>query len=1621
MAREFYRLVSYDSRDTSQVQFFTRTVNNAIYLDFTFINPVNQDWIASIEANDIIAFFQDGIDRGTAKILATYDSENGFRIEAEPSPTLNEGQYYEIRFSRPSPFPDSIPTSPENRGWSPVLALQADGERRVFRITDWVSGQGTKPQLGFIGPNGIVGDIANAIDVRGAQGESATDTITTFATNTAYPAHSILTADGTLYFTLSAIPDTNTNTIAELITAGTLVEVGKETELPDWVSDNDVLIPDTKLKIHIEDFREGRPAAPHSNAPKAEIDKAYRTIGIGNDGVLWVYELIPAVDAAATWIDFDNEHYEFEQTERLPNSALENGDFYYIYTTEEWISVSVNQQTNAVTQTVVADISEILPNHVFLGNASSEESATHLIPSGYDTRKTYLAFWGREVRQMQSFTPGSLETARWTQSTETLHNEVLRIESQINNLKSGIDALGIQQNTQQGEITQHERDISDNRKAAQRFPVTPLGNWRRDTGTGTLTAGDYQANEDTILIHKTDADGTDQETALSTIHINHAINIHNKFFIITAITGYATYSEFSGYWTKHGEDATENNAKVAIRHVPKNSRFGQWVRADDIVGLEQGNLTQATLYAELKKALKQGSNITLTYDDTNHTITVASSGGGGGNSFNILAGDGEPAANLGNDGDFYREKDNGTVWRKENGAWVEVIDLATEDELAIVRVALEALETEVTNLESEIRSVLYRTPRRVTSMPAHLEQFETIVLTEDSHGGEDVYDFVPDEATYNQSGEYYNYWGANVINFGAKLPLIGSGFPSIFRSNRLVAIYQVRTNTGTTEPQKLKVVVRTGLFNATSLTDQETKLSVRLPQYGDRLYRLRASTFDDTNAATRTIAGQSYSIYETIETFPNFAFATAAQNLNKASIQISQEISGVRQFLSDDNTTVWATGIEYTAGFYQGNASRKPIEVEIYSKDTVKNLRTEISNQTTDDDIDTSDPSQEPTDKAPSRQAVAEEIKRVEDEFAGTGSGLSQSGVDGRIDRRITDADIDTADPSTESTSNAPSRQAVAEEIKRVEGDIPDVSDYQDASEVTAIANARAKARYTDAEKTAVSNIPSNSDITNIADARAKARYTDAEKTKVGTVESNAKDDQTAGEVPVTASGFSGNLSNSDNTVQKALDTLDGLSVSGGGGITAEENRFERLVADPAATTNIRFRVADQAGLPTIDNFPRRQGTSWEIDYRQVAGKLIVFEPNTSANTTFEINLQDLIGIRTELIGTDLDGTVFLFANKSDKTGSFTANPAIAQVFPAGLTLAAESLALITINSIGANGPSQTYELLVQPLGGGDGEADKEILYGSGAPAGGLGVIGDSYVNLTNGAFYVKTGSSSWTQRIDFATQAELNAKVTDTDISILSPSGESTSVAPSRQSVAEMGENLKEAADNAKSAADAAKLTADAAVPYDNSWSAGTYKQGTIVLHGGQEYIARAAVVSSDPAPNHATNTKWVQISNADDSGGGATPRRVTTLPTSPYTIGDTVYLTATDGSNAPGLYTVFDTAKGYEPAEINRKPLVLLTWDETRSYADVTLPINYTDYRMIRLIGHRGTNELTDLVFPTIALQDSNRDVSGNDGVLGENNSEGIRFNRTSRVISRRTSTSAGILRFVYGELYS
>lgn len=63
-------------------------------------------------------------------------------------------------------------------GWTPVLAVVADGERRVLQVADWTGGQSNKPGTGqYVGASGLVSSIASAVDIRGASGSGSVQTV----------------------------------------------------------------------------------------------------------------------------------------------------------------------------------------------------------------------------------------------------------------------------------------------------------------------------------------------------------------------------------------------------------------------------------------------------------------------------------------------------------------------------------------------------------------------------------------------------------------------------------------------------------------------------------------------------------------------------------------------------------------------------------------------------------------------------------------------------------------------------------------------------------------------------------------------------------------------------------------------------------------------------------------------------------------------------------------------------------------------------------------------------------------------------------------------------------------------------------------------------------------------------------------------------------------------------------------------------------------------------------------------------------------------------------------------------------------------------------------------------
>ena len=91
-----------------------------------------------------------------------------------------------------------------DNGWSPVLSVVTDGQRRVLRLVYYVGGTGTAPTIptnNYIGSTGLT-DLANAVDIRGATG----------ATGPAANAFNVIASPGQTDIVADQVNDTLTLT-----------------------------------------------------------------------------------------------------------------------------------------------------------------------------------------------------------------------------------------------------------------------------------------------------------------------------------------------------------------------------------------------------------------------------------------------------------------------------------------------------------------------------------------------------------------------------------------------------------------------------------------------------------------------------------------------------------------------------------------------------------------------------------------------------------------------------------------------------------------------------------------------------------------------------------------------------------------------------------------------------------------------------------------------------------------------------------------------------------------------------------------------------------------------------------------------------------------------------------------------------------------------------------------------------------------------------------------------------------------------------------------------------------------------------------------------------------------
>lgn len=146
-----------------------------------------------------------------------------------------------------------------DKGWTPAFATVTDGTRRVQQIVDWTGGEGAKPAVGqYVGADGLVDDIEDAVDFRGPSGPQA-------LINALDPK-----ADAVTYDTLTALSESDTdNEKGEL---KRLFEPGGSLPLPTLAAAQAEVIPVAIKSVEIHS-----PRRTYKRVASEPVDRKFRS------------------------------------------------------------------------------------------------------------------------------------------------------------------------------------------------------------------------------------------------------------------------------------------------------------------------------------------------------------------------------------------------------------------------------------------------------------------------------------------------------------------------------------------------------------------------------------------------------------------------------------------------------------------------------------------------------------------------------------------------------------------------------------------------------------------------------------------------------------------------------------------------------------------------------------------------------------------------------------------------------------------------------------------------------------------------------------------------------------------------------------------------------------------------------------------------------------------------------------------------------------------------------------------------------------------------------------------------------------------------------------------------
>ncbi len=959
MAREPYRFISYDSRDENLVQFYIREINGAPYLNFTYISPRDKRWADIIEANDIIFFIQDNLDVASAEIAAPYDSENGFRLSEVPSPALNEGNYYGLDYSRDRPEDDrDVPI--ENRGWSPLYGIQyltfddpgysvstAPTTHFAFRLVDWTSGRGTKPQTGYLGTTGIVADVVNAAILtlppgpRGPQGEGGDD-----GDDGAIWTEGTTLSNGNVVGDMHLFPEAVASGLTNYFQAnGTTAKADAEAgEVARWDG--------TKWRFVMVLSTGGLGGIfvdMHDGLRDATADD-YGKVGIGPDGKLYRVKRTanPGHDAAGTFNAYTHAQYRGVAHNRPSNPQV--GETYYNIRIHQWYVFFLNQVVATIDAQPITAIQALGANTVWLGEVDDVYQARHAIQN-FDNTKAYYAVYGETlyVLDNSTYTAATTETTYTYRWIEILPDDV-------------VTTAELQATVEDKLLPTYPPAGSRNDKIAK-FSGDTL-QWEDDIGEGLTPQ--QKAQYESLVAKTADLLIETRETWVAATDASFlALSADNAQ--LARVRAGNVPQGLSGWTT----DVTTTDARVILIRVPVAAQLADYrilLGDDNAVRLDAFGVNVAgTTYAYMTPTslvLQKASRIRLQHHGTaTHTRFIGMLADA------IMARllPTLPAEND-RDGKVPRFSGNNLIWEiltgggggglttSERARLLPNLPNAGDRNLKIAQFVNDVLTWKLIEgfvTEETFRDYRPHTPERGDTLPVRLEPQGTFILQETSHWSDKLYPFYPVGREIVIGGRTFNDVGTIEVGLSSELTPFESTDnpnPAIFSATRVAGIYMRSTNVTATEAGyawRPKIVLDRALFPSDQGAYDYSGLSIKMRVGYEGLASYHhASLFhsafnrdgDESSGAgvinELTIGGRTYVCF--VPDNRNFHWrqflGNAANNNAEVSFQILKSKSASPafpptdpQFLSDDPTTAWVDGDEFVAGLYEGDANGHPV------------------------------------------------------------------------------------------------------------------------------------------------------------------------------------------------------------------------------------------------------------------------------------------------------------------------------------------------------------------------------------------------------------------------------------------------------------------------------------------------------------------------------------------------------------------------------------------------------------------------------------------------------------------------------------------------------------------------